>query len=174
MTKYEFLKVLREALATELPQNEIDSNLMFYRDYIERESAHKSEDSVIEELGDPRLIAHTIIDTYKMNANVGYGSYQRYQRSSNTYQGEDYSDSSSGYKEAYHQGTGSQEDMRYRQYQPLHITKLKWYHKALMIGVGISLVALVLLIGGAIFSFLLSFGVPILIIVLIITLIQKR
>lgn len=63
MNKSEFLAILREQLAGEIPSNEIYSNLHFYDQYIEREIASgKTEEEVMELLGDPRLIAKTLID----------------------------------------------------------------------------------------------------------------
>ncbi len=67
MKKQEFLDGLREALHGELPNAAVEENLRFYRDYIETEMRKgRSEKVVMEELGDPRLIARTLIDTSTM------------------------------------------------------------------------------------------------------------
>lgn len=65
MTEQEFLNSLRESLLGSLPDQEINENIRYYRDYISQESVSKSEEVVIGELGDPRLIARTIIETYQ-------------------------------------------------------------------------------------------------------------
>lgn len=64
MTKYEFLKELREALEGQVPMNEIDDSISYYRDYFSRQEAGgRSEQEILEELGSPRLIAKSIIET---------------------------------------------------------------------------------------------------------------
>lgn len=74
MTKIEFLEKLRAALANDLSGAVIQENVDYYADYIRSETnAGKSEDEVIEELGDPWVIAQTIIDTsLPAGANAPY------------------------------------------------------------------------------------------------------
>ena len=62
MTKNEFLSILRDSLAGNVPSDVINENISYYRDYIENND--KAESQVLEELGDPRLIARTIIDSF--------------------------------------------------------------------------------------------------------------
>lgn len=64
MTKNEFLKELREALEGQVPVNEIEDSVLYYRDYFSRqEAAGRTEQEILEELGSPRLIAKSIIET---------------------------------------------------------------------------------------------------------------
>ena len=64
MTKYEFLKELREALEGQVPMSEIEDSISYYRDYFRRQEADgRSEQEILEELGSPRLIAKSIIET---------------------------------------------------------------------------------------------------------------
>lgn len=64
MTKYEFLKELREALEGQVPMSEIEDSISYYRDYFSRQEADgRSEAEILEELGSPRLIAKSIIET---------------------------------------------------------------------------------------------------------------
>ena len=64
MTKYEFLKELREALEGQVPMSEIEDSISYYRDYFSRQEADgSSEQEILEELGSPRLIAKSIIET---------------------------------------------------------------------------------------------------------------
>lgn len=64
MTKYEFLKELREALEGQVPMSEIEDSISYYRDYFSRQEADgRSEQEILEELGSPRLIAKSIIET---------------------------------------------------------------------------------------------------------------
>ncbi len=76
MTKAEFLNTLRLGLIGELSDKEIISNVKFYEDYIT--GSGKSEDEVISELGDPRLIAKTIIESHKMSQSGSEDEYSSY------------------------------------------------------------------------------------------------
>ncbi len=72
MTKQEFLEGLQTALAGEVPSSVLNDNLRYYEEYIVTEMRKgKSEEEVMEMLGDPRLIARTIIDTTNGN-NTAY------------------------------------------------------------------------------------------------------
>lgn len=62
MTKQEFLETLGKILKRELSETETQENLHYYDSYIAQECAKgKTEQQVLEELGDPRLIARTIL-----------------------------------------------------------------------------------------------------------------
>lgn len=63
MDRGEFLSILRESLEGCIPMDEVEKNIAFYRNYFEE--SEQSEQELIGELGDPRLIARTIIDAYK-------------------------------------------------------------------------------------------------------------
>ena len=64
MRKTEFLQELREALDGEVSASVIQSNISYYDQYIRQEAAKgRREEEVIEEIGSPRLIAKTIIDS---------------------------------------------------------------------------------------------------------------
>ncbi len=64
MNREEFLDILRQQLEGNVPSDTLYSQLSYYRDYIDREIASgKSEESVLAALGDPHLIAKTLIDT---------------------------------------------------------------------------------------------------------------
>ena len=60
MTKEEFINGLSEALAHTAAREVIIRNIEFYRSYIDGEIAKgRSEREVMDELGDPRLIANS-------------------------------------------------------------------------------------------------------------------
>ena len=66
MTKNEFIDSLREYLSYELPDRLVKSHMQYYNDYFREQLAEgKSAQAVCDELGDPRLIARTIIDSEK-------------------------------------------------------------------------------------------------------------
>ncbi|MDD3186129.1 MAG: DUF1700 domain-containing protein [Anaerostipes sp.] len=64
MKKHEFIKELREVLDGQVPYSEVESSCQYYKEYIEQQVAGgRLEEEVLEELGSPRLIAKSIIDT---------------------------------------------------------------------------------------------------------------
>lgn len=64
MTKDEFLRELEDALRGSISPSAVNENIRYYDEYIDTEVRKgRSENEVMEELGDPRLIAKTIIDT---------------------------------------------------------------------------------------------------------------
>ncbi len=67
MTKAEFIETLRKSLNGKVDDNELAGNISYYSSYIDSEVRNgRSEQEVIAELGDPRLIARTIIETYQL------------------------------------------------------------------------------------------------------------
>lgn len=66
MDRNEFVSTLRAILTGEVPGDVVEDNVRYYNSYISQEIAKgKSEKEILESLGDPRLIAKTIIDTYQ-------------------------------------------------------------------------------------------------------------
>ncbi len=64
MTKEEFLGELRSSLSGNVSAQVINDNLGYYENFINTEIRKgRSEEDVFEELGNPRLLAKTIIDT---------------------------------------------------------------------------------------------------------------
>ena len=64
MDKNEFLDILRSQLSGQMPEGQINTHIQYYRNYIEeRMQSDNSESEVMRELGDPRLIARTLLDT---------------------------------------------------------------------------------------------------------------
>lgn len=97
MTKQEFLEELREALSEELDSQQVYEQMNYYTNYInEQTGAGRSEAEILEELGDARIIAHTIIDGIEQEQN-GYREHARpfadengnvYERRTTTYTSE--------------------------------------------------------------------------------------
>lgn len=78
MKKQEFLNILQESLEGEVKPGIIADNIAYYNQYIQAEvDRGRSIDSVMDELGDPRLIAKTIISTPQ--------EQQRYAGAGNSY-----------------------------------------------------------------------------------------
>lgn len=70
MDRKEFIEELRVALSTELDCYEVNDNIAYYDEYIDLEIRKGvSEQDIFNDLGEPRLIAKTIIDKAKMRVN---------------------------------------------------------------------------------------------------------
>ena len=76
MNTGEFLSRLEDALRGKVSNQVIEANLQYYRDYITGEIRKgRTEEQVMDDLGDPRLIARTIIETQGgSGAGAGSGS----------------------------------------------------------------------------------------------------
>ena len=69
MSREEFLTELRKALQGRVSQQTVNDNLRYYEEYILTESHKgKTEAEVIAELGNPRLLAKSIIDAENATA----------------------------------------------------------------------------------------------------------
>lgn len=64
MNKKEFLDTLYNQLSGQMPEGAIAAHVQYYRNYIEDAVTQgRTEEEVLNELGDPRLIARTLLDT---------------------------------------------------------------------------------------------------------------
>ena len=64
MYRNKFLSSLREALEGNMSEQAVKENLQYYKTYIEDEvKKGRTEKEVVEELGDPWIIAKTLIET---------------------------------------------------------------------------------------------------------------
>lgn len=97
MDKAEFIEKLQHALAGGLSSSLVAENVRYYQEYIDSEIRKgKSEAEVLEMLGEPRLIAKSIIEANK-RAGVNEGTNRTYdEETSGSYGGS-----------AYHYGDGN-------------------------------------------------------------------
>lgn len=156
MNKEEFLQGLQNTLSGEVPTAVIRENLNYYNDYVQTEiNKGRSETEVMEELGDPRLIARTIID---ITPGAGASNYESYQTYDNGKTG-----GTSQYQEDQRQQSNRQNTGN------LHYYDLnKWYWKLL----GIVLVIVVFTVIITVVSGLLSLVIPMLPVIGIVILIM--
>ncbi len=78
MEKTEFIERLQRALAAGISSSQVAENVRYYQDYIDSEIRKgRSEKEVMDSLGDPRLLAKSIIEANK-HAGVSYGSNREY------------------------------------------------------------------------------------------------
>ena len=98
MDKKEFLDILYNQLSGQMPEGSVAAHVQYYRSYIEDEQQKgRTEDEILTELGDPRLIARTLLDTEVGNSDSpqsGNPYSTSYTESTSEYDG--YSNSSSG------------------------------------------------------------------------------
>ena len=79
MDRKEFLDILRGQLAGNMQEGKAAAHVRYYEDYIQSQvRGGRPEREVLEELGDPRLIAKTLIDTDDGSAQEDYGEYSSY------------------------------------------------------------------------------------------------
>lgn len=154
MRKAEFLQELKAALQGEVSPEQVRENMEYYDQYISQETASgRSEEEVIEEIGGPRLIAKTIIDSSDAAGNdaacgSSYGSYE--------------------------QAGNSGDNRRNRSGMQFHYVDLnKWYWKVIVIVVAVVLVMTVFTVLGGILHILMRVAGPLLLVWLIYAMIRK-
>ncbi len=153
MSREEFLKGLQDALSGQVSPVVVQENLKYYDEYIRGECGKgRREAEVMEELGDPRLIARTIEDT---TPGAGDGAFEAYGEGREAGDGRYQQAAGNGqYGRAYH-------TQNYGSFRYYDLTK--WYWKLLTIVIVIAVIALVLAIVGGILSIVIPL-LPVLII----------
>ena len=153
MTRNEFLSQLREALKDDLSGSAIQENINYYNQYISEEVAKgKSEEEVLGMLGDPWIIARTIID-----AADGTDRSTVYESGGSTY-------SSSESKQNYQKNRSEIHEFRMD----------TWWKKLLLILSVVMVVVLVVTIISGLVQLLAPILIPILIIMIVIRIIGNR
>ena len=79
MNKDEFLRRLEDALSGEVPASVIRENLNYYADYLSQELGKgRTMDEIIEEIGEPNIVARTIINSAEAAGETGdgHGSFE--------------------------------------------------------------------------------------------------
>ena len=151
MTKIEFLSILRQSLEGEVDPNEIEQNIRYYDQYIGIRPVDE-EEIILNKLGDPRLIAKTIIEAdkaAKQRKNINQGESHHY-----------------SYYKAQNQET---EDLRSKQ-----SVGLKWYHKIAVAIAVLFIIIIISILGSIMFRILFTIGFPIILILLLLILFRKR
>lgn len=157
MDRYEFVSTLRAVLTGEVPASVVEDNVRYYDSYISQEIAGgKSEREVLEALGDPRLIAKTIIDTN--------GSQESSEAYGGTYT---QSEPEKGFHAEFNENGGV--DLKYRQFN-----LNTWYGRLLLLILVILVLTIVFTIVGGILSWLFPILLPILLVVWIVRIFSDR
>ncbi len=147
MTRGEFLDRLGESLEGELNESEIQKQVAYYEQYIIEETKNgKNEETIIESLGDPWIIARSVISGVEMS-----GGYQSEGYNTDIY-GEEQYDSG---EEAYRQ-------------DKVHVyTFGKWWQKSLLVLAIVGILAGIISLIMGIISIVLPILIPVMIIVFI-------
>jgi uncharacterized membrane protein len=156
MNKVEFLDILRQSLSGEVTNQSIEQNVRYYDGYISAQTPEEEAD-IIDRLGDPRLIAKTIIEAEKAAK----------EKSMNNWSGSNYQSHTTEAEEEHRDNSDGQG-------KNVFFTNMQWYHKLIAILVVIVLFVLIALIGRLVIGFLFAFGIPILLVLLVMSLFRKR
>ncbi|WP_455716913.1 DUF1700 domain-containing protein [Anaerosporobacter sp.] len=158
MTKEEFIKDLRESLYTEIPSIEIENNVRYYSEYIDNQlRSGRTIDQVMGELGDPRLIARTIIETSKL----GKTNYN------NTYD--------NSYQEEYPNGSDSYNDNEHGYSKTYNFNgKIPLRYRILGIAILALIIMVIIFVGSLAIQLFVSVGIPILLMYLLVRIISRR
>lgn len=147
MTRQEFLHELRIALQGEINQAAVNEHVNYYENYIIEESRKgRSEEEVITQLGNPRLIAKTLIDTTGQFGQTSGEQYYSEHDTSGTIRNE------KGFHTDFSQNKG----------------RVIRYGKILQIIIA----ALLIIIAANVVAFLLPIMVPVILIFIVISLIR--
>lgn len=88
MNRTEFLDTLRSQLSGQMHEGKVAAHVRYYEDYIQSQvRSGRDEQQVLAELGDPRLIARTLLDTDVDNGQLDYEEYSTYSDDSQSAQG---------------------------------------------------------------------------------------
>lgn len=156
MNRNEFLKKLSEALENDLSAPEVRENLEYYDSYIRSEIKNgKSEQEVLDMLGDPWMIARTIVDSAENERNY-------YSTSSRTYV--------SG-TEPY----AEQKEEQDIKHPILHLMGIDTWWKRLLFFAGVIIVlAIIVAVVTGLIAAILPFAIPLLILILVLRMMGGR
>lgn len=130
MDRAEFLEILRSQLSGQMQEGRAAAHLRYYEDYIQSQvRSGRSEAEVLAQLGDPRLIAKTLIDTDPNGGETVYESSD----------------------ENYRTGADPQKHESKRLIHKLDLTT--WYGKLIVIALAVLIVVVLVAIIGAILPF---------------------
>lgn len=139
MGRREFLEILRGQLSGQMAQGKAAAHVRYYEDYIQSQvRSGRSETDVLAELGDPRLIARTLIDT-----DDGTEVYDESGYAEESYGSDDYAENSTG------NTTGRTKSYR--------LDLGTWYGKAIVIAIAVIMVILLATVLVAVAPFVITF-----------------
>lgn len=159
MDKQEFLETLRDSLQNEISPYEIEEQLRYYSEYISDYAGEKTEEEKLKELGDPRLIARTIIDTAAVKKDSSYHSYY-----------ENRKDEEGNSKEAYQDYVREELKEKYSSVWSYSWNALKWYQKLIAVLLVILVLTLIISLVAVGINLFFSVILPIIVVVILVKL----
>ncbi len=156
MDKKEFLEGLRQALVGEVTPKVLEDNIRYYDQYIGSGSSEE-EERILQELGNPRLIAKTIIEAEKVT-----GEKKHFTGSQGSHE--------------YHSKMEDEFSKQERDNlnQTRIYTNLTLWQKILAILIIIVFLFVLFFVGRIVIGFLIAFAVPIILVLLVFALFKKR
>lgn len=167
MGKREFLEILSGRLAEELPRELVIGHLQYYENYIEDEIRKgRNISDVMEELGDPVMIAHTIINTETGESFQGYAEDVEYTELPKEESQPVYEEKEVEYT---HLHTENEEERQAREYERNADVQKKGFNTGCLIAAvaGILVLIGVLSLVGSLISILLPILLPIIVLFLV-------
>lgn len=154
MSKYEFLAKLRDTLSEELSSQEVEEQMEYYNQYItDAVMSGRTEAEVLEELGDPWVIARTLIDA---------GTEKKKEEYIYDYSGKPYENQEASHKKQSYD-------------RKVKIYRLdSWWQKALIVLVVLGILFLLLSFVTGIVSLLAPVLIPLILLVLLMKMFRKR
>lgn len=132
MNRTEFIQTLRDQLAGQMQEGRVAAHIRYYEDYIHSQiRSGRTEEEVLTELGDPRLIAKTLIDTNPDCVNEIYEDSQ----------------------ESYYNGYSDTEDTTQPKMKVRHFDLSTWYGKVVVILCAVLAVIVLLALIGTVLPF---------------------
>ena len=147
MSRNEFLIKLKEALEMDLSSQKVEEQIAFYRQYMNEEIGKgRTEAEVLEELGDPWVIARNILNTEEMEES----SEDRYEEPNN----------------AYEKSNSSHHNIRVFQID-------SWWKKALVLLAVLGILCLVFSVVTGIIRLVAPIAIPVIVILLLVKIWKK-
>ena len=141
MSRREFLEILRAQLSGQMTQGKAAAHVRYYEDYIQSQvRGGRNEADVLAELGDPRLIARTLIDT-----DDGTEAYDESGYAEESYGSDDYAESSVRDASVKHQS--------------FKLDLSTWYGKAAVIAIAAVIILLLATVLVAVAPFFIALGI---------------
>lgn len=145
MNKKEFLDTLYNQLSGQMPEGSIAAHVQYYRNYIEDAVTQgRTEEEVLNELGDPRLIARTLLDT----DSAASGNPQTAERYSDSY-------TDRSYKYSSNDNSGSKKVTR----RSFHLDLTTWYGKLAVILIAAVVIVLLCTVLSILIPVMVVFGI---------------
>lgn len=155
MNRNEFLHKLSEALENDLSGPAVQENIEYYDSYIRSEiQKGKTEQEVLDMLGDPWMIARTIVDSAENDRGYYGNTSQTYSSGPDLYTEQE------------------QEEIRH---PILHLMGIDTWWKRLLFFVGtIIVVVIIVAVVTGLIAAILPFAIPMLVLVLILRMMSRR